>query len=107
MQPLFAEQEVRAVLPTIRLPTVVLQHMADQFIPAQGKYIADHISGAKYVELPGRTHTTSSNHGARRSRRSPSSSPATRPTSPMIGCSPRCFHRHRGLDASRGGDRRP
>jgi len=55
MQPLFAKQDVRAVLPTIRVPTLVLQHSDDQFIPpAQGKYIADHIRGAKYVELPGR-----------------------------------------------------
>jgi class 3 adenylate cyclase len=55
MQPLFAKQDVRAVLPTIRVPTLVLQHTDDQLIPpAQGKYIADHVPGAKYVELPGR-----------------------------------------------------
>ena len=55
MMPLVAELDVRAVLPTIRVPTLVLQHADDQFIPpAKGKYIADHIPGAKYVELPGR-----------------------------------------------------
>jgi class 3 adenylate cyclase len=55
MQPLWAELDVRAILPTIRVPTLVLQHADDQFIvPAQGKYVADHIPGAKYVELPGR-----------------------------------------------------
>ena len=55
MQPLAAELNVRAVLPTIRVPTLVLQHADDQFIPpARGKYVAEHISGAKYVELPGR-----------------------------------------------------
>jgi hypothetical protein len=54
MEPVLAEQDVRAVLPTIRVPTLVLQHTDDQFIPpAQGKYVADHIPGAKYVELPG------------------------------------------------------
>jgi pimeloyl-ACP methyl ester carboxylesterase len=53
--PLFALQDVRAVLPTVRVSTLVLQHTDDEFIPpAQGKYIADHIMGAKYVELPGR-----------------------------------------------------
>src|SRR5262249_13625130 len=32
-----------------------LQHTDDPVVvPAQGKYVADHISGAKYVELPGR-----------------------------------------------------
>jgi class 3 adenylate cyclase len=47
--------DVRAVLPTVRVPTLVLHHTDDQFIvPAMGKYVADHISGAKYVELPGR-----------------------------------------------------
>ena len=43
------------MLPTIRVPTFVLQHADDQFIqPVMGRYIADHIPGAKYVELPGR-----------------------------------------------------
>ena len=43
------------MLPTIRVPTLVLQHADDPFIPpAKGKYVADHIPGAKYVELPGR-----------------------------------------------------
>jgi class 3 adenylate cyclase len=46
---------VRALLPTVRVPTLVVQHADDPFIrPAWGKYIADHIPGAKYVELPGR-----------------------------------------------------
>ena len=35
--------------------TLVLQHTDDLVDPARGgKYVADHISGAKYVELPGR-----------------------------------------------------
>jgi class 3 adenylate cyclase/pimeloyl-ACP methyl ester carboxylesterase len=55
MLPLVAEVDVRAVLPTVRVPTLVLQHTDDPVVvPAQGKYLADHISGAKYVELPGR-----------------------------------------------------
>ncbi len=55
MMPLVAEMDVRAVLPTIRVPTLVVQHADDPLIvPAMGKYIADHISGAKYVEIPGR-----------------------------------------------------
>ena len=46
------------------------------FQPEWGKYVADHISGAKYVELPGRNEfTTSLNRGGIPSRRSPSSSP--------------------------------
>ena len=55
MLALTAELNVRAVLPTVRVPTLVLQHTDDPIVvPAMGKYIADHIPDAKYVELPGR-----------------------------------------------------
>jgi class 3 adenylate cyclase len=55
MLALTVELDVRAVLPTVRVPTLVLHHTDDVIIPpAKGKYIADHIPGAKYVELPGR-----------------------------------------------------
>jgi class 3 adenylate cyclase/pimeloyl-ACP methyl ester carboxylesterase len=55
MMPLTAELDVRAVLPTVRVPTLVVQHADDPLItPAMGRYVADHVSGAKYVELPGR-----------------------------------------------------
>ena len=55
MMPLTAEVDVRAVLPTIRVPTLVVHHTDDSFITSEwGKYVADHIPGAKYVELPGR-----------------------------------------------------
>ena len=53
--PLMAEMDVRPVLSTVHVPTLVLQHTDDVMIPPQwGKEVADHISGAKYVELPGR-----------------------------------------------------
>ena len=52
---LMSELDVRAVLPTVRVPTLVVQHSDDPFIPpAQGKYIAERIPDTKYVELPGR-----------------------------------------------------
>ena len=55
MVPLVMEMDVRAVLPSVRVPTLVLQHAHDSLIvPAMGKYVADHIPDAKYVELPGR-----------------------------------------------------
>jgi class 3 adenylate cyclase/pimeloyl-ACP methyl ester carboxylesterase len=55
MLPLAAALDVRAVLPTVRVPTLVLHHSDDPLIPpAMGKYVADHIPGAKYVQLPGR-----------------------------------------------------
>jgi class 3 adenylate cyclase len=55
MMPLATEVDVRAVLPTVRVPTLVVQHSDDVIVPpAKGKYIAEHIPGAKYVELSGR-----------------------------------------------------
>ena len=55
VMPLAMEVDVRAVLPTVRVPTLVVQHSDDVIIPpAKGKYIAEHIPDAKYVELPGR-----------------------------------------------------
>ena len=55
MMPLVSELDVRAVLPSVRVPTLVIQHTDDPFIPpAKGKYVAEHIPDAKYVELPGR-----------------------------------------------------
>ena len=55
MRPLVDEMDVRALLPTVRVPTLVVHHTDDAFIPpALGKYVADRIPGAQYVELPGR-----------------------------------------------------
>jgi class 3 adenylate cyclase/pimeloyl-ACP methyl ester carboxylesterase len=55
MFPLAIELNVRAVLPAIRVPTLVVQHADDPFVtPTMAKYVADHIPDAKYVELPGR-----------------------------------------------------
>ena len=53
--PLVSELDVRALLPAIRVPTLVIHHGEDLFIsPVAGRYLADHISDATYVELPGR-----------------------------------------------------
>jgi class 3 adenylate cyclase/pimeloyl-ACP methyl ester carboxylesterase len=55
MSPISSRTDARSVLPTIRVPTVVLHHADDPIIPAAtGKYIAEHIPSAKYIELPGR-----------------------------------------------------
>src|SRR6185312_15505570 len=55
MHPLTTSLSVLAVLPTVRVPTLVLQFADDIFLPPMyGKCIADHIADAKYVELPGR-----------------------------------------------------
>ena len=49
-----AQIDVRAVLPLLRMPTLVLSHDASAFIPVgQGRYLADHIPQARHVELDG------------------------------------------------------
>ena len=49
--------DVRDILPTIHVPTLVLHRRDDQAIPIEdGRYVADHVPGAKFVELPGADH---------------------------------------------------
>jgi class 3 adenylate cyclase len=49
-----AEVDVRAVLPTIKVPTLVLHRTGDRMIDIRhSRYLAEHIPGAKLVELPG------------------------------------------------------
>src|SRR5262249_10417253 len=55
MLPLTTGVDVREILPTVRVPTLVVQHADDPVTtPAMGKDVADQIPGAKYIELPGR-----------------------------------------------------
>lgn len=54
MWPLVAEVDVRALLPTLRAPTLVVDHPDDPIVmPAKGRYVAENIPGPTYVELPG------------------------------------------------------
>jgi pimeloyl-ACP methyl ester carboxylesterase len=54
---LYREMDVRAILPAIDVPTLVLHREDDRMIAAaQGRYLAGEISGARYVELPGEDH---------------------------------------------------
>ena len=55
MMPMVSGMDVRALLPTVRVPTLVVHHSDDSMIvPSMGRYVADNIPDAKYVELPGR-----------------------------------------------------
>jgi class 3 adenylate cyclase len=48
------EVDVRPILPLIHAPTLVLQHTDFAFLPvAHGRYLAEHIPGARLVEVPG------------------------------------------------------
>ena len=91
MLPLITEVSALAILPTVRVPTLVVHHTDDQLVPlAMGKEVADNISGAKFVEFPAEICITLLSRGAIHFRRSPSSSPASMPTWPMIEFSLRC-----------------
>ena len=51
------EIDVRHVLPSIRVPTLILQRTGDRLTAVeQGRYLASTIPGAMYVELPGEDH---------------------------------------------------
>jgi len=46
--------DVRHVLPAIHVPTLVISHAGvTAFGPQFGRYIAEHVEGARFVELPG------------------------------------------------------
>ena len=48
---------MRKVLPVIRVPTLVLHRKEDQvFHVESGRYLAENIPGALYIELPGNDH---------------------------------------------------
>jgi class 3 adenylate cyclase/alpha-beta hydrolase superfamily lysophospholipase len=54
---LYREADVRAALPAIDVPTLILHRKDDQVVPVrQARYIADHVENARYVELPGVDH---------------------------------------------------
>ena len=49
--------DVRRLLPKLSLPTLILHRDGDLFIRVgAGRYMAEHIPGAKYVELAGDDH---------------------------------------------------
>jgi len=52
---MYMATDLRPVLPAISVPTLVLSRAGDAtpFGPPHARYIADHIPGSRYVELPG------------------------------------------------------
>ena len=47
--------DVRAVLPLIQAPTLVIHTSHNPIVPLEhGRYLAEHVAGAKFVEVPGR-----------------------------------------------------
>jgi len=57
LYPMTFECDVRPVLSTIRVPTLVAHHRDNQYVFASnGRYLADNIPGAQYLELEGADH---------------------------------------------------
>lgn len=51
------ETDLRPILSAIQVPTLVLHRQGDQFISVEhGRYLAEQITNAKFVELPGEDH---------------------------------------------------
>jgi pimeloyl-ACP methyl ester carboxylesterase len=51
------EIDVRPILPSIRVPTLIVHRSGDRCLQVgEGRYLAEHIPGAKFVELPGIDH---------------------------------------------------
>ncbi|MEK6271097.1 MAG: adenylate/guanylate cyclase domain-containing protein [Actinomycetota bacterium] len=54
---LYKELDVRHVLPVISAPTLILHRAEDRVVPIElGRYLAEKIPGARFVEFPGRDH---------------------------------------------------
>jgi pimeloyl-ACP methyl ester carboxylesterase len=52
-----ADTDVRHVLPSIRVPTLVIHRRSDPALPAEGgRYLAEHIPGARLIEVAGDDH---------------------------------------------------
>jgi pimeloyl-ACP methyl ester carboxylesterase len=54
---LYREIDVRSALPAIDVPVLVVHRAGDRLVPVrQGRYLAERIPGARYVELEGADH---------------------------------------------------
>jgi class 3 adenylate cyclase len=48
------ETDMRAVLPSIATPTLVLHRRGDRAVPSEhSRFVADHVPGARFAEIPG------------------------------------------------------
>jgi len=58
------EIDIRSALPAVTAPTLVIHRDHDYIVPPEcGRYLADHIPGARFLELPGGWHLNGSMGG--------------------------------------------
>ena len=51
------KSDIRDILPAIHAPTVVIHRRGNRYVgPEHGRYLADHIPGARFVEVEGQDH---------------------------------------------------
>ena len=100
--------DVRPILPTITAPTLVI-HARDDLVPVQGgRYLADHIPGARLLEVDG-SGPRALVHRARQDPDRDRGVPHRQPCGTVAVTSRpahRVVHRHGRLDATRRGDGR-
>jgi class 3 adenylate cyclase len=54
--------DVRHLLPSVRVPTLILHRVGDAVVPvAAGRFLAEHIPAASYLEIPGEDHLVTDN----------------------------------------------
>ena len=101
--------DVRPILPTITAPTLVIHARDDPVVPVQcGRYLADHIPGARLLEVDGsgpRALVHRSRQDPDRDRGVPHRQPC-RTVAVTSRPAHRVVHRHGRVDATRRGDRR-
>ncbi|MGH2668605.1 MAG: adenylate/guanylate cyclase domain-containing protein, partial [bacterium] len=62
---MFLDVDVRHVLPTVRVPTLVVHARGDRVVNVRaGRFVAEHIPGARFVGLPGIDHSLVGNPAA-------------------------------------------
>lgn len=53
----YLEVDVRSILSAVQVPTLIMHRVGDRVVNVRhGRYLAEHIPGATYVELPGADH---------------------------------------------------
>jgi pimeloyl-ACP methyl ester carboxylesterase len=58
--------DVRSALPAITVPTLVMHCTGDQLYPVtHGRFVADHVQGAEFLEVPGTDHFFFAENGER------------------------------------------
>ena len=102
------DPDIRDVLPAIRVPTLVIHRDGRPDHPrGHGRYLGEHIPGARYVELPGADHLWWARRRRHPRRDRVVRDRRARPPRARPRARDRAVHGHRRLDPPRRRARRP